>query len=168
MKQEHIIGILESVPLAQLGESEQAAVRDHTTRCEECRRAYDAARLASSLLSERAAATFEPSPFFQTRVLAALRERRAAEETPVLQRLWRTAGALFSTMAATVALLAGLTFVVPNLTATQVPGEVAAASDPYSTDAALFAPNDSADDDINYDQVLTTIYDSGDEAGGGK
>ncbi|MBC7931506.1 MAG: hypothetical protein H7Z38_13160, partial [Rubrivivax sp.] len=82
MKQQHITGILDGVPLAQLGKSEMAVVREHAARCDECRRAYDAALVASSLLRERAAEEFEPSPFFQTRVLAALRERRAAEETP--------------------------------------------------------------------------------------
>jgi predicted anti-sigma-YlaC factor YlaD len=168
MKKEHIIGILERAPLAQMGEGELAIVREHAARCEECRRAYDAALVASSLLRERAAAEFEPSPFFQTRVLAALRERRAAEETPALLRLWRTTGALVSSMAATVALLAGLTFVVPSVqTPTETTGEVAAASDPFSDDAALLARDDADGEELNYDQVLTTIYESGDDAEGG-
>lgn len=162
MKQEHITGILESAPLAQLSEGELATVRAHAANCVECRRAYDAALVASTLLNVRANETFEPSPFFQTRVLAALRERRA-EEMPALQRLWRTAGALFSAMAATVALLAALTFVIPSVKTAGPTGELATASDPYSTDAALFAPDDRADEDTNLDQVLTTIYASGTE-----
>lgn len=167
MKEEHIIGILEGTPLAQLGESELAVVRVHAARCEECHRAYDAALVASSLLRERAAEEFEPSPFFQTRVLAALRERRAAEETPAFLRLWRTAGALVSSMAATVALLAGLTFVVPNFATPETADEVASASDPFSADTALLAQDDADGEEINYDQVLTTIYESGDDAEGG-
>ena len=161
MKQEHIISILDDTPLGQLAEGELANVREHAARCDECRRAYDAALVASSLLRERASEEFEPSPFFQTRVLAALRERRAAEETPALLRLWRTAGALVSTMAATVALLAGLTFVVPSVqTTTETTDEVAAASDPFSVDAALLAQDDASDEEINYDQVFSTIYES--------
>jgi hypothetical protein len=161
MKQEHIIGILDTAPLGQLGEGELAAVRSHADVCEECRRAYDAALVASSLLQERAAEEFEPSPFFQTRVLAALRERRAAEETPALLRLWRTAGALVSSMAVTVALLAGLTFVAPSVqTPSETPDEVAAASDPFSVDAALLAQDEAADEELNYDQVLSSIYES--------
>jgi anti-sigma factor RsiW len=161
MKQEHIIGILDDTPLGQLGESELAAVRAHAARCDECRRAYDAALVASSLLFERASEEFEPSPFFQTRVLAALRERRAAEETPALLRLWRTAGTLVSSMAATVALLAGLTFVVPSVqTTTETTNEVAVASDPFSVDEALLAQDNATDEEINYEQVLATIYES--------
>ncbi|HYH84609.1 MAG TPA: hypothetical protein VEX60_03945 [Pyrinomonadaceae bacterium] len=161
MKQEHVTAILDDTPLGQLGEGELAAVRAHAAGCDECRRAYDAALVASSLLRERAAEELEPSPFFQTRVLAALRERRAVEETPPLLRLWRTAGALVSSMAATVALLAGLTFVVPSVqTTTETTDEVAAASDPFSVDAAMLAQDNAADEEINYEQVLTTIYES--------
>jgi predicted anti-sigma-YlaC factor YlaD len=161
MKQEHVTGILDDTPLGQLGEGELADVRAHAAVCDECRRAYDAALVASSLLIERAAEEFEPSPFFQTRGLAALRERRAAEETPALLRLWRTAGTLVSSMAATVALLAGLTFVVPSVqTTTETTGEVAVASDPFSVDEALLAQDDATDEEINYEQVLTTIYES--------
>ena len=96
MRDEHVKGILDAAPLAQLGEGELAAVRAHTARCAECLRAYEAARSSSLLLKERAAAEVEMPPFFQTRVLAALRERRATEEAPALSRLWRAAGALWS------------------------------------------------------------------------
>lgn len=165
MKEEHIIGILDGGPLGQIGEGELIVVHAHIARCEECSRAYDAAFVASSLLRERAAEEFEPSPFFQTRVLAALRERRGAEETPALLRLWRTAGALVSSMAATVALLAGLTFIVPDLLMTETTtDEVATAPDPFS---ALLAQDEAAGEEINYDQVLTTIYESGDDAESG-
>lgn len=160
MRDQHIIGTLEAGPLARLSEGELAAVREHADACEGCRRAFEAARVASALLRERAAETFEPSPFFQTRVLAALRERRAEEEAPALRRLWRAAGALVSSMAAAVALLAVFTVAAPNLGLAPAEDEqvATAAPDFYSTEAALFGPAETADAEVDYDQVFRAVY----------
>src|ERR1700732_3260581 len=118
MKDNHIIDMLENSPLASLTASELLAARSHAESCQGCRRAYDAAQLATLLIKERAAEAIEPSPFFQTRVLAALREQQA-NNAPVLWRLWKSAGALVSSMALTTASLAVLSFVVPGSTPTQ-------------------------------------------------
>ena len=166
MRDEHVKGILDAAPLAQLGEGELAAVRAHTARCAECLRAYEAARASSLLLKEYVAVTAEVEmpPFFQTRVLAALRERRATEEAPALSRLWRAAGALVSSMAVTVAALVALTFTVPATSVTQETTETAAASDLHPDEAALLALDDvAAEDEIDYGQVLTTVYEMEDE-----
>ena len=167
MRDEHVIGILESVPFAELGESAMAAaIRAHTAHCDECRRAYEAARISASLLRERAALAAEPPPFFETRVLAALRERRAASEGTALGRLWRNAGALVSGMAATVAALAVLTFITPLNVPPPEPQGVASASDLYEAEEeAVLAQYDPSDDEITYGQVLTTIYELEDDAG---
>jgi len=167
MKDQHINGILESAPLARLGEGELAAVRAHAGACAECRRAYAAARAADALLRERASETFEPSPFFQTRVLAALRVRRAEEEVPAFSRLWRAAGSLASSMAAAVALLAVFTVVAPDLGLVPRADEdvTAAASDPY--ESVLLAQEDAGEGEMDYDQVFTAVYASGEEAGDG-
>ena len=164
MKDQHIIGILEGAPLSRLSEGELGAVRAHVGGCAECRRAFEAARVSAALLSEHAAARVEPSPFFQTRVLAALRERRAEEETPALRRLWRTAGALVSSMAAAVVLLGALTVAGPQLGITS-DEEVAATSDPYS--AELLIPAETAEGEMDYDQVFMAVYGSGAEASDG-
>ena len=78
MRDEHIKRLLDEAPLSSLGKAELAAVRAHAEVCEECRRAVAAAQLSSLMLRTRTQEVFEPSPFFQTRVLAALRERRGA------------------------------------------------------------------------------------------
>ena len=166
MKDEHVTNILDAAPLAQLGEGELAAVRAHAARCAECLRAYEAARASSLLLKARAAAEVEMPPFFQTRVLAALRERRAAEEAPALSRLWRAAGALVSSMAVTVAALVALTFTVPATSFTQETPETVAASDIDPDEAALLALDEvAAEDEIDYGQVLTTVYETEDARG---
>src|SRR5215217_4627003 len=114
MRDEHIKRMLDEAPLSSLGEAELEGARAHAEGCADCRRAFDAAQVSSSMLKARAAEAFEPSPFFQTRVLAQLRERRAAEEGWTLARLWKSAGLLVSSMAATVAALAVFTFVAPQ------------------------------------------------------
>ena len=164
MRDEHIIDMLESAPLAGLSEREEAAVRAHTATCAECRRAYEAAQISGLLLRERAAETFEPSPFFQTRVMAALRERRTSQEASALVRLWRTTGALVSSMAATVAALAVLTFFAPGTQPAAGTQEVASAFDSYSAEEVLFDRDELPEDQMSYGQVLTTLYESDEEA----
>jgi anti-sigma-K factor RskA len=157
MKDEHINAMLDRAPLEALSESEQIAIQSHADVCAECRRALGAARVSSLLLKSRAVETVEPSPFFQTRVLAALRERQSANEAWSLGRLWRSAGVLFSTMAATVAALAALTFVAPQ-TATQQPTDVASAGRTYSAEDVILGQSDQADEQMSYGQVMNTLY----------
>ena len=158
MREEHIKKLLDGAPLASLGKAELAAVHAHAEGCAECRRALDAAQAASLMLRTRAAETFEPSPFFQTRVLAALRERRAAEEGWTLARLWKSAGLLVSSMAATTAALVVLTLAAPQ---EQANGQQLAAATPYTAEAVIFEEAEA--DQMTYEQVLTTLYGSEDE-----
>ncbi|MBV8859382.1 MAG: hypothetical protein JOZ02_20790 [Acidobacteria bacterium] len=157
MRDEHIKKLLDGAPLSSLGRAELAAVRAHAEVCEDCRRAVAAAQLSALMLKTRAQESFEPSPFFQTRVLAALRERRAAEEGWTLARLWKSAGLLVSSLAATTAALAVFTFVAPSEPA--VAQEVAGT---YSAESVIL--DDGADEQMTYDQVMTSLYGSEDEA----
>jgi hypothetical protein len=160
MRDEHIKRMLDEAPLSSMTEGELEMVRAHAELCAECAGAFDAARAASLMLKARATETFEPSPFFQTRVLAQLRERRAAEEGWTLARLWKTAGLLISSMAATVAALAVLTFVAPQ----ETPARELASSEPYTAESVILDESDAGDDQMTYGQVFTTLYESDDEA----
>jgi anti-sigma-K factor RskA len=158
MRDEHIKKLLDEAPLASLGRAELAAVRAHAETCEECGRAFEAAQASSLMLRARAQEAFEPPPFFQTRVLAALRERRAAEEERwTLARLWRSAGLLVSSMAATTAALAVFTFVAPS--EATVAQEVAGA---YTAESVIF--DEGAEEPLTYEQVMTSLYGAEDEA----
>ncbi|HEX8145769.1 MAG TPA: hypothetical protein VF591_01095 [Pyrinomonadaceae bacterium] len=160
MRDEHIRKLLDEAPPASLGEAELSAVRAHVETCDDCRRAFDAARLSSQMLKARAAETFEPPPFFQTRVLAALRERRAAEEERwTLGRLWKSAGLLVSSMAATVAALAVFTLVAPR---EQANPQEPASGGTYTAEAVIF--DEAGEEPLTYDQVLTSLYGAEDEA----
>ena len=158
MKDTHIIDILDNSPLASLTETELHTVRSHAESCVGCRHAYEAAQLSTLLIKERAAETMEPSPFFQTRVLAALREQQ--NNVPVFSRLWKSAGALVSGMALTTAALATFSFLAPGAGTSQ---ETVAALSPYSAEAVVFN-QDQSDDQMTDEQVLSTIYADPDEA----
>ena len=157
MRDEHIKKLLDEAPLSSLGRAELAAVRAHAEGCAGCRRAFEAAQVSSLMLRARAAEGVEPSPFFQTRVLAALRERRAAEEGWTLARLWKSAGLLVSSMAATVAALLVLTFVAPE----QAPAQEVAFGEPYSAESVIL--DEAEGGQMTYEQVLKTLYESEEE-----
>jgi anti-sigma-K factor RskA len=158
MKDKHIINLLESAPLAELSESDLSEVRAHADECAGCLQAFEAAQIAALLLKERAAETFEPSPFFHTRVMASLRERQAANEQWAWSRMWRSAGALASSMVATVAALAVLTFVIPGQVTTVTPETFNA----YSAEEVILNHGES-DDQVSDSQVLTTLYGAEDD-----
>ena len=151
MKEIHIIELLEQAPLARLSESELNTIRAHTSVCQSCAKAYEAAQLSTLLVKERAAETFEPSPFFQTRVMATWRERQNVA-SPL--KMWKAAKALVSAMAATVAALAVLTFVVPDAGTEFEPR----AANGYSAEEVIMGQEISSAEQMSYEQVLTTLY----------
>ena len=153
----HITEILDNASLATLSESELNEVRAHVSECVSCRSAYEAARMSAVVLKSRAQVVIEPAPFFQTRVLAALREQQAVESVPAMLRLWRSAKALVSTMAVTTATLAVVSFMLPSQAATATDQSASL----YSADSVIMGQ--APDDQMSYEQVLSTIYDD-DEA----
>jgi anti-sigma-K factor RskA len=158
MKDEHIIELLESGPLARLSSPERERIEAHLPECDPCHRAYDAARLAEQLLRTRAA-EFVPNPFFATRVMAAWRERQAAGELWSFRRLWRSTGALVSSMAATVAVLLVLTFALPGTTTTPP----VAQANGYSAEEVI-VDGDSADlSRVSDSQAVAAILDADDD-----
>src|ERR1043165_2492929 len=158
MTDKHIIEILDNASVATLSESELNEVRAHALECGSCRSAYEAAQLSAVVLKSRAQVVVEPSPFFQTRVMAALREQQAVESVPAMLRLWRSAKALVSAMAVTTAALAVVSFMQPSQTAPAIDQTASA----YSAYSVIMGQD--ADDQLSYEQVLSTIYDDDDEA----
>ena len=154
----HITEILDNTSLANLSENELTEIRAHVVDCASCGKAYDAARMSAAVLKSRTQAVIEPSPFFQTRVMAALREQQAAESVPAMLRLWRSAKVLVSTMAVTTAALAVVSFIQPAQTTT-APEQTASSYSAYSV-----IMDQDADDQVSYEQVLNTIYEEDDDA----
>ena len=158
MKDKHIIDVLDNTSIASLSESELSEVQAHARECVSCREAYEAARLTSVVLQSRAQTKIEPSPFFHTRVMAAWREQQAVESVPAMLRLWKSARAIVSSMAVTTAALAVLTFVLPAQT-TPLTDQTASA---LSAESVILGQG--SDDQMSYEQVLSTIYEDDDDA----
>jgi hypothetical protein len=158
MKEKHIIEILDNASLATLSESELNEVRTHAQECVTCGRAYEAARLSVAVLKSRTQTVIEPSPFFQTRVMAALREQQATESMPAMFRLWNSAKVLVSSMALATAALGVMSFVQPAA----VPASNQTVS-VYSAESVIMG-GQSAEDQMSYEQVLSTIYEDDDDA----
>jgi hypothetical protein len=152
-----ITEILDNASIANISESELNEVRTHAQDCVSCRGAYDAARVSGVVLRSRAQAAIEPSPFFQTRVMAALREQQASESVPAMWRLWGSAKALVSSMAVATAALAVLSFVLPAPATTAVDQTASV----YSAESVIM---DQSEDQLTYEQVLSAIYADDDEA----
>lgn len=171
MKCEHVISLLESNTFTSLNESDLIAIRSHCVECPDCECAFSAVQVSIVLLRERSAEgeTFEPSPFFHTRVLASLRERQAANNSWAWRSMWRAAGALASSMVATVAALAVLTFVVPENQVTSGTREISSLQSSYSAEEIILSNGVSESqfpaEQVSDGQVLTTIYDGEEEAG---
>jgi len=159
MKDKHIIDVLEKAPLSTLSEQDRAAIASHASECAECRRAVDAAYVASSLLHEHAAQTTTPPPFFETRVLAMFRERQTTNDLWAFGRIWRAAGALVSSMAATVALLAVLSFGLPS-DARITSSNVVSTANSYSAEDMMLTGTDQSDEQVSDSQVFTTLYEN--------
>lgn len=158
MKEKHIIEVLDNGSILSLSEIELNEVRDHARECESCRGAYEAARVSMLVVRSRAASAIEPSPFFQTRVMAALREQQAVESVPAIVRLWNSARAVVSSMAVTTAALAVLSFFIAA-PATPAPDQQTASL--FSADSVIM--DQAGEEQMSYEQVLSTIYDE-DEA----
>jgi len=157
MRNEHIINLIENTPLASLSHDDLVAIQAHTEQCSDCLRAFQAAQISVFLLKERAAEQLEPSPFFNTRVLAALRERQTANQSWTWSPLWRAAGALASSMVATVATLAVLTFIIPGNQVASGP-QISSLSNSYSAEEVLLNQSEQLSEPASDAQVLNTIY----------
>jgi hypothetical protein len=155
MRDEHIISLIENTPIASVSEQDLASIRAHTAHCSDCLGAFEAAQISGLLLRERAAVVLEPSPFFHTRVLAALREKQAANDSWAFARMWRAAGALASSMAAAVALLGVLTFVVPENPVAS--SQVSSMASGYSAEEVILGQTQPGED-VSDGQLLNTIY----------
>src|SRR4051812_31229919 len=158
----HILHLLESKRVDQLSESERSAVNEHVSECSDCHLSLQASYLVARLARERSAAVIEPSPFFHTRVMATVREARIAAEVPVFTRLWRSAGLLASSMAATVATLAVLTIFAPSVQTTVDQGPLISSTAAISAEDLLFPQNDWTET-VSDAQVMNVLY----EADGG-
>lgn len=153
MKDEHILDILDN----DLNTADSSVVQAHTANCESCRQAVAAARISSALFRAPAAETFEPSPFFQAKVLNALRERQNIRKPiAAFWRWWQASAAMVAIMLLMVVSLIALTVFAPSTNATEAQADGAANENPYSTEAVLM--HQRMRSNLTTEQTLEIIY----------
>ena len=158
---EHIVDLLERGRLDRLTAAERARAEGHARGCASCARALEAARLADELVAARAESVLDMPPFFETRVLAALRERAGAADERSIGRMWRAARALVLGMAAAVVLLAGAAYVTQ-------PEPPSPPSEMYTAEWRALETSESSSDDLSDEQVVAILYDSENVYGPGR
>jgi hypothetical protein len=135
----------------------------HCETCSECREKVDAAMMATTLIRARSFQEIEPSPFFKTRVLAAIRDRGAAAVRRQTERMWSSARMVVASMFVVVVVLLALNLFAPKPVAPRpvdpmVSGEA-------SVERIVMDDNPAADDSPTSGQVLDTVFAQGDSYG---
>lgn len=151
MNDKHITEVLDNAALASLSQSELSEIRAHARNCKPCGDAFAAAQMSAVVMRERAQVVIEPSPFFQTRVMAALREQQAAESVPAFWRLWKSSRALVSSMALSTVALAVLSFMFSAPATPSLDQTVSV----LSAESVILGQEA---DELTYEQVLNAIY----------
>jgi len=162
MKENHIVNLLESRSLGSLSVAELDMVKAHTAACPQCLLAYQAAQASLLLLQERASVVVEPPPFFQTKVIAAIREQKLAPKRLGFLNVWQTARPVVASMGAFVAILLALTF-FNGFEPPPGPPDLASGND--SAPEWVIVDSDDVGDEMTYSQALTVLYDPTMEAG---
>ncbi len=157
MKSKHITKILDDTAFKDLSASQIAEINAHSESCARCRKAFQAARISSALLENRSAEVFEPSPFFETKVLAALREKQiVAKPIAAFWRWWQASSAVVLPILLVVFTLMALTIFAPQQTL-----QTTAAADEFSTEQIIFQGNDF-NRELTTSQALQIIYEQND------
>ena len=151
MKNEHILDILDEKAFGEFSEAERNSIKIHTAKCSACLQAYEAAKITSLLLKTSVTQNFEPSPFFQTRVMANLREKQTKiRPLFAFARMWKASGTLVAMMLTTVLALIALTVFAPNY-------NKVAASDNDSADFVILDEKMPTKEPSN-DQIFQIVY----------
>jgi len=156
MKNEHILDILDEKAFGDLNEAEMSFIRAHAAECMNCFQAFEAARISAMLLKTHAVESFEPSPFFQTRVMANLREKQAKiNPFAAIGRLWKASSTLVVMMMTMVVALVALTIFAPKFN--QVSSAPVSSFELESTDMVIMNERLPGREPTN-EQVFQIIY----------
>ena len=163
MRNEHILDILDEKAFGEIGESERNSIENHTAKCSACLQAYQAAKITSLLLKTSVTQNFEPSPFFQKRVMASLREKQA-KVSPLFAfaRMWKASGTLVAMMITTVFVLVALTVFAPNYN--QVSGATISSADNDSADMVILDEKIPTKEPSN-EQIFQMVYGTDNKSG---
>ncbi len=154
MKVVHVTEIIDGKGLGALADSELELVEVHAAECADCAETLFAARFTQGLLRVHAeTVTAEPPAFFETRVLATIREKYV-ERLPFwsFRRWWQASYGMVGAMVLIAAVLGMLTLFAP---AANDQGDMSSYS-LYSTEADVL--NKRSARDLSREQLLEVIY----------
>lgn len=161
MNHQQIKKIIDRTKFENLSKVDLAEIERHVAGCQNCERAFQAARIYSVLLNAQTAVEmFEPSPFFQAKVLNAWREKQLIQKPlAAFYRWWQASAALVFLMMMSVAGLITLTVFAPNSNA----GEAQVGMPDfnlYPTDAVIL--NQKPSQNLTRGQILEVLDETGD------
>ncbi|MCI0663272.1 MAG: hypothetical protein L0220_19575 [Acidobacteria bacterium] len=152
MGEQHIIELLDTRPLSDLRDAELSAINEHTASCLSCRQAFQAAQLSNLLLRSRAELKTEPSAFFKTNLIAAIKDEQVQLGPFSVFRIWREAYSLIYSMAALAVIIGGLTL---SQLGSNTQNMRLSTTDPLEM---LVYGTDSASVELSYGEVLMDLY----------
>ncbi|MBK8148336.1 MAG: hypothetical protein IPK58_09025 [Acidobacteria bacterium] len=164
MKNGHITELIDEKGLANIDSAGRELIEVHAAECAACADALAAARFSVSMLRARAdIGPIHPSPFFETRVLSALRERQL-QKAPFwsFRRWWQASHEMVGAMVLMAAVFGLLTIFAP---ADESQADLLNPNI-YSTEADVL--NQRPLRDMSREQVLEVIYSDRKEQGKSK
>ena len=156
MKSKHITEILNENRFADLNETDLAAVNFHIKDCPSCEKSFRAAKFSSSLLKTRASLESPaPTPFFQAKVLNALRAKQNLQKPiEAFRRWWQASAAMVGFMVVTALCLVGASLIAPSASSEEA--QTGTNFNLYSTDSVIL--NQKSPRDLTNEQVFQVIY----------
>lgn len=156
MTHQTILKLLDENKFAELSKADLTRIEEHAAVCQICRKALSATRISAVLFENpQAHEIFEPSPFFQTKVLTAWREKQAIQKPlAAFYRWWQASAALIVLMLMTVAGLIALTAFAPNSSQNEIQANQQNFN-LYSTDAIIL--NQQSAKKLTAEQVLQVL-----------
>ncbi len=159
MKNRHITKIIDQNGFANLSAEDLAVVNAHIADCSKCRQAFQSARISSVLLRTQSVSNAPvPSPFFQAKLLKALREKQnSIKEVGAFLRWWQASAMMIGLMLMLVMGLAAVTLLARFSNARETQAGMSNFN-LYSTDAVIF--NQKFAPDLTTEQVFQVLDDT--------
>ena len=145
MNDKHILEILDEKRFSELGENELNEIQIHSAGCSSCSKAFEAAQISAVLLKVRAEnPAVEPSPFFQAKMMNAIRAKQNLRKPfEAFRRWWQASSVLVGSMLLLVFAFAALTFLAPK----SKTDEAFSTYNLYSTDSVILESKAAQSDD---------------------
>ena len=157
MKSKHITETLDKAAFTDLNEADLTIVHAHIEDCANCKQAFQAAQISSVLLKVKSEISQPtPSPFFQAKVINALKREKQNLQKPLeaFRRWWQASAAMVGLMVMIVACLIATSFIAPS--ASEDEAQAGTNFNLYTTDSVIL--NQKSPRDLTNEQVFQVIY----------